>query len=481
MNFFQQKPLAWIFAPLAALLVYGLPLPLETNAHQVAAIMIFCLVFWITEAAPLSITALMGVSMAVLLGIADIQTAFTSLGHPIIMLFIGSFLLSRAMTRHGLDKRIALVVLSFPFFQKSLFRVFLGFSLVSFVLSMWISNSVTVAMLLPLMLGVISLVQTADDPDKNMPAFMLLGIAYSASIGGISTIIGSPPNLIGVQYLNQEGIQIDFLQWMMMALPISICMYAFLLFYIRRKLKHCRFNALSIKNYLEQNAGKLKKISAGERNTLFVFVLAVCLWLLPGILNVLGLQEAYTVVSKYLPESLVAMIAAILLFLLPADKNFTGTLIGEDLRLIDWDTILLFGGGLALGALIINTGLALVIGESIAAAVSAKNIPLLIFFLIAGILLMTEISSNTAIAITFVPIVIGILTTLQIPILYPVLGIVLASSFAFMLPVATPPNAIVYGSGYISLGKMLKTGLWLNIAGAILIFLFMMAYMKFRV
>ena len=481
MNFFQQKPLAWIFAPLAALLVYGLPLPLETNAHQVAAIMIFCLVFWITEAAPLSITALMGVSMAVLLGIADIQTAFTSLGHPIIMLFIGSFLLSRAMTRHGLDKRIALVVLSFPFFQKSLFRVFLGFSLVSFVLSMWISNSVTVAMLLPLMLGVISLVQTADDPGKNMPAFMLLGIAYSASIGGISTIIGSPPNLIGVQYLNQEGIQIDFLQWMMMALPISICMYAFLLFYIRRKLKHCRFNALSIKNYLEQNAGKLKKISAGERNTLFVFVLAVCLWLLPGILNVLGLQEAYTVVSKYLPESLVAMIAAILLFLLPADKNFTGTLIGEDLRLIDWDTILLFGGGLALGALIINTGLALVIGESIAAAVSAKNIPMLIFFLIAGILLMTEISSNTAIAITFVPIVIGILTTLQIPILYPVLGIVLASSFAFMLPVATPPNAIVYGSGYISLGKMLKTGLWLNIAGAILIFLFMMAYMEFRV
>ena len=481
MIFFQQKPLAWIFAPLAALLVYGLPLPLETNAHQVAAIMIFCLVFWVTEAAPLSITALMGVSMAVLLGIADIQTAFTSLGHPIIMLFIGSFLLSRAMTRHGLDKRIALVVLSFPFFQKSLFRVFLGFSLVSFVLSMWISNSVTVAMLLPLMLGVISLVQTADAPDKNMPAFMLLGIAYSASIGGISTIIGSPPNLIGVQYLNQEGIQIDFLQWMMLALPISICMYAFLLFYIRRKLKHCRFNALSIKNYLEKNAGKLKKISAGERNTLFVFVLAVCLWLLPGMLNLLGMQEAYTVVSKYLPESLVAMIAAILLFLLPADKNFTGTLIGEDLRLIDWDTILLFGGGLALGALIINTGLALVIGESIAASVSAGNIPLLIFFLILGILLMTEISSNTAIAITFVPIVIGILTTLQIPILYPVLGIVLASSFAFMLPVATPPNAIVYGSGHISLGKMLMTGLWLNIVGAIIIFLWMMVYMEFRV
>ncbi|MBA2498203.1 MAG: DASS family sodium-coupled anion symporter [Chitinophagaceae bacterium] len=475
---FQRKPIAWILAPLAAILVYTLPLNLETSAHQVAAIMIFCLIFWITEAVPLSITALMGVSMAVLLGIGDMQTAFTSLGHPIIMLFIGSFLLSRAMTRHGLDKRIALIVLSFPFFQKSVFRVFLGFSLVSFVLSMWISNSVTIAMLLPLMLGVISLIQTAESPDRNMPAFMLLGIAYSASIGGISTIIGSPPNLIGVQYLNLEGIQIDFLQWMVLALPISLCMYGFLLFYIRRKLKHCPFNADSIKNYLDQNAGKLKKISKGERNTLFVFVLAVCLWLLPGILNLLGLHEAYSVLSKYLPESLVAMIAAILLFLLPSDKQFTGTLLSEDLRMIDWDTILLFGGGLALGTLVIDTGLAIVIGESIANSVSAGNIPLLIFFLIVGILFMTEISSNTAIAITFVPIVIGILTTLQVPMLYPVFGIVLASSFAFMMPVATPPNAIVYGSGMIPLNKMLKAGFWLNIAGALFIFLWMMVYMN---
>ena len=180
MKLLQQKPIAWISGPLAALTVYWLPLPLETAAHQVAAIMIFCLVFWITEVIPLSITALLGVTIAVMLGIADMQTAFTSLGHPIILLFFGSFLLSRAMIRHGLDKRIALIVLSFPFFQKNLFRLFLGFSLVSFVLSMWVSNSVAVAMLLPLMIGVITLVQTTDNPDKNLPVYMLLGIAYSA-------------------------------------------------------------------------------------------------------------------------------------------------------------------------------------------------------------------------------------------------------------------------------------------------------------
>lgn len=478
--FLQPKPLAWILAPLTALIVYLLPLPLETSAHQVAAIMIFCLIFWITEAIPLSITALMGVTIAVLLGIADMQTAFTNLGHPIIMLFIGSFLLSRAMSRHGLDKRIALLVLSVPFFQKSLFRVFFGFSLVSFVLSMWISNSVTVAMLLPLMLGVITLVQTTGNPDKNMPTYMLLGIAYSASIGGISTIIGSPPNMIGVQYLNKQGIKIDFLEWMMLTLPIAICMYAFMLFYMYRFMKQANFSVQNIKDYLEVNAGKLKKFSAGERNTIIVFILAIVLWLLPGVLNMLGFEKAYVQVNRYLPESIVALIAAILLFLLPSDKNYTGTLKTEDLRLIDWDTILLFGGGLALGSLIIQTGLAASIGNGIANSVSSGNITGLILLLITGILLMTEVSSNTAIAITFVPIAIGILTTLQVDILYPVLGVVIASSFAFMLPIATPPNAMVYGSGYIPLNKMIKTGAWLNLAGAIFIFAFVMLYMEFR-
>jgi len=479
MKLLQQKPIAWISGPLAALTVYWLPLPLETAAHQVAAIMIFCLVFWITEVIPLSITALLGVTIAVMLGIADMQTAFTSLGHPIILLFFGSFLLSRAMIRHGLDKRIALIVLSFPFFQKNLFRLFLGFSLVSFVLSMWVSNSVAVAMLLPLMIGVITLVQTTDNPDKNLPVYMLLGIAYSASIGGISTIIGSPPNLIGVQYLSQFGIKVDFLKWMIMVLPVSLSMYGFLLFYIYKKLKRCSFNEESISDYLKEHAGELRPFSTGERNTVIVFFFAVFLWLLPGFLNLLGLESAYFFVIKILPDSLVALIAAILLYLLPCDKKLTGTLRAEDLRLIDWNTILLFGGGLALGTLVINTGLAAFIGSSIADSVSEGNVPFIIFFLITGILFLTEISSNTAIAITFIPIVIDILTTLQLNVLYPVIGIVIASSFAFMMPISTPPNAIVFGSGLVPVSKMLKTGLLLNITGALIIFFWVMVYIKF--
>ncbi len=475
----QQKIAGWLTAPILALLIDNLPLPIDRPAQQVAAIMVFCLVFWITEALPLSITALAGVTVAVLLGIADMQTAFTSLGHPIILLFIGSFLLARAMTRHGLDRRLALLILSFPFFQKSLFRLFLGFSLVSFVLSMWISNSVTVAMLLPLMLGVIALVQPPESKDQLLSTYMLLGIAYSASIGGISTIIGSPPNLIGVQYLQEAGAKVDFLSWMLIALPISLCMYGVLLLYINRHLKRCSFESTSITKYLETHKKELAPISVGERNTLLVFLLAVLLWLLPGLLNLFGLEEASKIMGKLLPESLVALIAAILLFLLPSGKDLKGTLLGEDLRQIDWDTILLFGGGLALGKLIIDSGLAGAIGSGIAGAVSPENAPLLIFLLIAGILMLTEISSNTAIAITFIPIVIDILTSLQMPLLYPVFGVVLASSFAFMLPVATPPNAIVYGSGEIPISKMIKTGFWLNVAGALVIFGWVMLYMKF--
>ncbi|MDX5345893.1 MAG: anion permease, partial [Hymenobacteraceae bacterium] len=298
-----------------------------------------------------------------------------------------------------------------------------------------------------------------------------------ASIGGISTIIGSPPNLIGVQYLAPAGIKIDFLNWMLHALPVSLSMYGFLLFYINHHLKSCHFNPQNIALYLEQQTKNLQPLSRGERNTMGVFFLAVTLWLLPGLLNLFGLEQAYETVSKLLPESLVALIAAVLLFLLPSDKQLTGTLLTEDLRQIDWDTILLFGGGIALGQLIISTGLAEHIGSNIAGLVSPENTLLLVFLLIVGILFMTEISSNTAISITFVPIVINILTDLQLPVLYPVFGVVLASSFAFMLPVATPPNAIVYGSGQIPITNMIKTGLWLNIAGAALIFAWVYVYM----
>ncbi|GAA4430044.1 DASS family sodium-coupled anion symporter [Pontibacter saemangeumensis] len=467
-----------LLAPLLALLVWWLTPVLAYEARTVATIMALCLVFWMTEVIPLSMTAFLGVLLAVLVGVADINTAFQNLGHPIILLFIGSFLLARSMTRHGLDKRIALFILSRPFFQKSLFRLFLGFSSISFLLSMWVSNSVTVAMLLPLMLGVTQLV-CQPEKGRSPAVFFLLGIAYSASIGGISTIIGSPPNLIGVNYLEQQGITIDFLQWMLLALPISLSMYGVMVVYMHYFLKKCSYNQSTVQVYVAKHQQERQRLMKGEKVTMGVFLLAVVLWLSPGVLNLLGLERGYAFMSTYFAESTVAILAALLLFLIPPGKenNGEGTLTAGDLVKIDWDTILLFGGGMALGQLVVTSGLADVIGRSITSFVDPEQQVLLVFALVAMVLLLTEVSSNTAIAITFVPIIIGVLQGLGLPLLYPVLGVVVACSFAFMLPIATPPNAIVYGSKQVPIGDMVRVGVLLNAVGAIIITGWVLLYM----
>jgi sodium-dependent dicarboxylate transporter 2/3/5 len=477
--YLSRRNIGLILAPLLALLVWWLTPVLAYEARTVATIMAFCLVFWMTEVIPLSMTAFLGVLLAVMLGVAKIETAFQNLGHPIILLFIGSFLLARSMTRHGLDKRIALYILSQSFFQKSLFRLFLGFSSVSFLLSMWVSNSVTVAMLLPLMLGVTQLV-CQPEQGRSPAVFFLLGIAYSASIGGISTIIGSPPNLIGVNYLAQQGVTIDFLQWMLLALPISLSMYGLMVFYMHYFLKKSLYNPAVVQAYVAERQQQHQKLKQGEKVTMGVFLVAVTLWLSPGVFNLLGLQEAYTFMNTYFAESTVAVLAALLLFLIPPgrENNGEGTLTAGDLMKIDWDTILLFGGGMALGQLVVSSGLADVIGRGITSFIDPKQQVLLVFALITLVLLLTEVSSNTAIAITFVPIIIGVLQGLQLPLLYPVLGVVVACSLAFMLPVATPPNAIIYGSKQVPIGDMARTGLVLNAFGTVVTTAWVLLYMS---
>jgi sodium-dependent dicarboxylate transporter 2/3/5 len=477
--YLSRRNVGLILAPILALLVWWLTPVLAYEARTVATIMAFCLVFWMTEVIPLSMTAFLGVLLAVMLGVAKIETAFQNLGHPIILLFIGSFLLARSMTRHGLDKRIALYILSQPFFQKSLFRLFLGFSSVSFLLSMWVSNSVTVAMLLPLMLGVTQLV-CQPEQGRSPAVFFLLGIAYSASIGGISTIIGSPPNLIGVNYLAQQGVTIDFLQWMLLALPVSLSMYGLMVFYMRYFLKKSLYNPAVVQAYVAERQQQHQKLKQGEKVTMGVFLVAVTLWLTPGVFNLLGLQEAYTFMNTYFAESTVAVLAALLLFLIPPgrENNGEGTLTAGDLVKIDWDTILLFGGGMALGQLVVTSGLADIIGRGITSFIDPEQQVLLVFALITLVLLLTEVSSNTAIAITFVPIIIGVLQGLQLPLLYPVLGVVMACSLAFMLPVATPPNAIIYGSKQVPISDMAKTGLVLNAFGAVVTTAWVLLYMS---
>ncbi len=475
-----RKKLGLFLAPILAILVFISPFDLSKDAHLLLSIMVFCIIFWLTEVIPLSMTALLGVTLSVILGITDIKSAFQSLGHPVVLLFIGSFLIAQAMTNHGLDKRFALNLLSKDFFLKSPIRVILGFSLLSYTLSMWISNTASTAMLFPLALGIIGMLKEHHIKNaKTFDIFILLSIAYSASIGGVSTLIGTPTNLVGVGFLREIGYDVDFLRWFLLAFPISISMYVALILYIKFNIRKFKFEAAKVKQIIQNEKRSLKKWSSGERNTFFIFIFAVILWILPGLANILGNKELYLFLRSHLPESIVALLAGILLFLIPVNlRKFEGTLKVEDIKKLDWDTVLLFGGGIALGKLIIKTGLADYIGHKVGGLISPEFIFLFIIILVVSMIFMTEISSNTATVITFVPILIGILKELNVDLFYPIIGVIIASSFAFMLPIATPPNAIIYGSKIIPITKMVRIGFFLNIIGSIIISVFIFLYMR---
>ena len=475
---YYRKEIGLILAPLVAAIIYITPMDLSRDAHIVFAIMGFCLVFWLTEVIPLSMTALLGVTVAVILGVVNIKQAFLSLGHPVILLFIGSFLIAQAMTKHGLDRRFALNLLSKDFFIKSPIRLIAGFSLIAFLLSMWVSNTATTAMLLPLVLGIINMFKSKKIKDINgFAVFALLSVAYAASIGGATTLIGTPTNLIGAGFLKEAGYDVDFLKWFLLAAPITILSYLAMLIYIKFHIRNFSFEPEKIKQLIHSEKKTLPRVSLGEKNTIFVFFLAAFLWILPGLANLLGNQELYKFLKAHIPEAVVALIAGFLLFLLPARKG-EGTLTAKDLRELDWDTILLFGGGIALGKLIIKTGLAAYIGKHVAAVVSPEMTVLFIFILIISMIFLTEISSNTATVITFAPILIGILKEMNIDLFYPIFGIIIAASYAFMLPIATPPNAIIYGSRVIPINKMVKVGFFMNIIGSVIITIFILMYMK---
>ncbi|SNZ03002.1 solute carrier family 13 (sodium-dependent dicarboxylate transporter), member 2/3/5 [Persephonella hydrogeniphila] len=473
-----RREIGLILAPFLSVLVYLMPLDLPTDAHIVFSIMVFCIVFWLTEVIPLSITALLGVTAAVVFGVVSIKEAFLSLGHPVILLFIGSFLIAQAMTKHGLDRRFALNLLSKEFFLKSPIRLIAGFSIIAFILSMWVSNTATTAMLLPLVLGIVHMFrQKKIGETGKFAVFALLAVAYSASIGGATTLIGTPTNLIGAGFLKEEGYDVDFLKWFLLAAPITVLSYISMLLYIKFHVRNFKLDYHKIKKLIAEEKKELPRISLGEKNTVFVFFLAAFLWIIPGLANLLGNKELYSFLKAHIPEAVVALIAAILLFLLPAKKG-EGTLTAKDLKELDWDTILLFGGGIALGKLIIKTGLAAYIGKHVAAIVSPEFVVLFIFILVISMIFLTEISSNTATVITFAPILIGILKELNIDLFYPIFGIIIAASFAFMLPIATPPNAIIYGSRLVPLSKMVKVGFFMNIIGSVIITTFILIYMK---
>ncbi len=473
----KRRTVGLFLAPAIFFLIWSLPLNVPPQAHRMASILGAVVVLWLSEALPLAVTALLGPSLAVILGIAPARLALAPFADPIIFLFIGGFILAQAMFVHGVDRRIAYTALSLPAVRSSPLRIMLVYGAVCTAISMWISNTATSAMMFPIGLSIVAhLSRTAPGHQAQIQRFamaMMLVTAFGPSIGGMGTPVGTPPNLIGIGMLEKmAGIKVSFFQWMAIGVPVVMLMFtAMIVQFYFRSIKGLPISDGST-SMVQQELSKLGKLKPGERNVLFAFGLTVMLWVAPGLLAVLGLEQTGFAqwFATALPESVAALVGALLLFLLPVDwraRRFTLT--WEEAVRIDWGIVLLYGGGLALGELAFATGLAKAMGEGLTAWFPSQTTLSLTMIFTAAAIVLSETASNTASANMIVPISIAVSQAAGVRALEPVLGATLGASMGFMMPISSPPNAIVYSSGYIPIGQMMRYGVILDLVGFVVI------------
>jgi len=451
-----------ILGPAIALVIVLSPIPnsLSISAWYTSAVAIFMAIYWITEPIPLYATALTPIVLFPLLNISSVKETSTQFGHPLIFLFLGGFLIAEAIQKWGLHKRIALNIIRVIGLKPK--NIIAGFMISGAFLSMWISNTATTLMMLPIGISVITVYNSNVEEGKQKSSFgiaLMLAIAYSCSIGGVGTLIGTPPNALMAAFMNESyNIEIGFAQWMLVGIPfviLALPLAYFLLTNILFSLK----SADELKSELINNELKqMGNLSPVEKRILFIFVLTAILWIIRPI------------ISQYvegISDTSIVIFTSLLLFIIPSGEK-EPILQWKDAKNISWGILLLFGGGLALAMGIKKSGLA----ESIANFIlQIEGIPIvvLIIILTASIIFLTEISSNTATAAAFLPVIASVAVGLGIDPLKLVIPATIAASCAFMLPVATPPNAIVFSSNQVTIKDMTKAGIWLNLSFVVLI------------
>ncbi|GAA3514923.1 DASS family sodium-coupled anion symporter [Dietzia aurantiaca] len=492
-NEFIRSVVGTVAGLAAALVVYFvMPGDLEHNARLTAAIAVLLGIWWMTECIPIPATALVPLIAFPVLGDGiSVDDVGAQYGNNIIFLFMGGFLIAIAMQRWNLHRRIALLTVRAMGTRST--RVVAGFMIATGFLSMWVSNTATAVMMLPI--GVSVLMLAADlggrgtdaedgDGEDSMPAIdssadsnseevkravirsnfgtaLMLGIAYAASVGSLATIIGTPPNTLLAGYLEAEfGIVLGFGRWMLVGLPLAVVMLVFTWFLLTKVLFKPELEEIpGGRELFDDELRKLGSTSSGEKRVLAVFVAAAVSWVaVPLVWD-----------SPPVSDAGIALIAGLLLFLLPSGTARGVRLLTWNAALdLPWGVLLLFGGGLALSAQFSSSGLTEWIGEQ-AGALGTLPIILLVVVAAGGILLLTELTSNTATAATFLPVAGGVAMGLGVDPMLLAVPVALAATCAFMLPVATPPNAIAYGSGYVTIGQMIRGGIWLNLFGLVAI------------
>jgi len=445
-----------LLVPTVFVALWFAPLSLEPRAHHLAAIFTAVVVAWVTEVVPIAVTALLIAPALVAAGVTDAKTAFAPYASPLLFLFVGGFFIARAMTRHGLDRRIAMALVSAPIVGGKPRRVRLAFMLAGALLSMWISNTATTAILLPILLG------TFTAETRTTQAGGILAVAYACSIGGLGTLVGSPPNLITADFLdNLEGVRFGFVEWMMVGLPTALVLVV-VAYLLSLKLAPPADHGTPITR-------DRRPWSLGEKVTALAFGIAVVGWMVPGIWEATG-SPLGAAIADALPGGAVALIAASVLFLFRTDDGAL-VLPWNDAAKIDWGIIMLFGGGISLGNQMFDTGLAHAMSVGFVELTGIESLWTLTALVTVFTIFFTEVCSNTASATMLVPLVVAVADELEVSPVPPALAVGLAASCAFMLPIATGPNAIAYGTGKIDLPYMMRTGLWLNLLCALFVFL----------
>jgi len=449
---------------------------LTPEAHRLAAILAAVVVLWVTEALPMPVTALLGAAAAVMMRVAPGREVFAPFADPLMFLFIGAFILARAIMLHGLDRRLAYGVLSHPWVAASPRRILLAFGAVTASISAWISNTATTAMMFAIGLAILAFLRDSERETgiRLHPAFptvLMLMTSFAASIGGLATPVGTPPNVIGIGFIrDQLGIQFPFFQWMMIGVPIVIVLFTFLFFYLDRASSSGRVRLEGLTAMLEREKASRGGWTRGEVSTLVAFTFTVVLWLMPGFVAVAAGEnsETYRTFVAMIPEGVAAILGASLLFLLPGSDG-ARAITWRQAAEIDWGIVLLYGGGFALGVLSFQTGLAEAMGRSLLALMPSSGDTALLIGSTVIAAALSEVTSNTASANMIVPVVISVAQAAGADPLAPALGATMGASMGFMLPVSTPCNAIVYGSGMIPLTKMIRYGIILDVAGVIVI------------
>ncbi len=446
------------------------PFTLDANANKAVAVAVLMITWWISEALPMPAVALIPLVLHPLFKIGTIEETTKAYSNPVIFLFMGGFMIGLAIEKWNLHKRIALHIVKRT--GTSGDRIILGFILATGFLSMWLSNTATTMMMFPIALSVIAVMkehQQSGTSFMNFSMVLMLVIAYASNIGGMATIIGTPPNVAFVGFIEKKyGYTVQFLDWMMVCAPLAILLLAALYWVLAKWLFPSRIkNSIEVNNYIQDEIRMLGKLSVTEKRVLFIFVTTALLWITKDLLNQLNWFK--------LDDNMIAIMGALALFATPSGtKNENKPLMileWGDTSKMAWGILLLFGGGIALANSLEKVGVMAQVGNWLAGFSNINGLALLLMVVIISIFL-SEVMSNVAQVIVLAPVLASLADALHLDPLLLGIPMTLAASAAAMMPMGTPPNAIVFSSGHIKLKDMIKAGFAMNIISIILITLF---------